>query len=128
MAEKREFRSQILIPDYLKLFHSENRSSVRFYCGEYGRIKRFDASDNKVQLCEFLYGFTRFLSNTLNIFMKGNFLFHQSTVLREFMKSQGQRKFFIPPYPPQLTPIDLLFPKWKSVMKHGMSILDGNTL
>ncbi|KII66058.1 hypothetical protein RF11_10164 [Thelohanellus kitauei] len=50
-----------------------------------------------------------------------NVLFHHSTEVCEVVKTQRHQTSFIPQYPPQLNPIELLFSKRKSVTKLGGS-------
>ncbi|KII65391.1 hypothetical protein RF11_03493 [Thelohanellus kitauei] len=62
-----------------------------------------------------------------NFFMD-NVRFHHSIEVRQALESRGHRILFLPPYSPQLNPIELLFSKWKSIIKSRMVIFDGNTL
>ncbi|KII74695.1 hypothetical protein RF11_11393 [Thelohanellus kitauei] len=86
------------------------------------------ASFNKNEFCQFLRECFQKLSNTPKIFVMDNVRFHHSIEVREVVESQGHRIVFIPPYSPQLNPIELLFSKWKNIIKSGMSIFDGNTM
>ncbi|KII62800.1 hypothetical protein RF11_08976 [Thelohanellus kitauei] len=86
------------------------------------------ASFNKNEFCQFLRECFQKLSNTPKIFVINNVHFHHSIEVREVVESQGHRIFFIPPYSPRLSQIELLFSKWKNIIKSGMSIYDGNTL
>ncbi|KII62697.1 hypothetical protein RF11_12414 [Thelohanellus kitauei] len=68
-----------------------------------------EVSFNKNEFCQFLRECFQKLSNTPKIFVMDNVRFHHSIEVREVVESQGHRIVFLPPYSPQLNPIELLF-------------------
>ncbi|KII64916.1 hypothetical protein RF11_06127 [Thelohanellus kitauei] len=52
--------------------------------------------------------------------------FHHSIEVREVVEPQGYPIVFIPPYSPQMNPIELNFSNARNI-KSGMSLFDGNT-
>ncbi|KII63531.1 hypothetical protein RF11_08062 [Thelohanellus kitauei] len=51
-----------------------------------------------------------------------------TTKVPQAFESRGHRIYFLPTYSPQLNHIELLFSKWKSIIKSRMTVFEGNTL
>jgi transposase len=54
-------------------------------------------------------------------FVLDNVPFHRMTVINELIESHGHRVLFLPPYSPQLNPIEEVFSKWKGIVKDSNS-------
>jgi transposase len=50
-------------------------------------------------------------------FMLDNVQFHRMATIRELILSQNHESLFLPPYSPQLNPIEDVFSKWKGLIK-----------
>lgn len=62
------------------------------------------------------------------IMVMDNVRFHHAAPVRDAVESLGHEIFFLPPYSPQLNPIELLFSKWKSIIKREISVFDTRRL
>lgn len=82
--------------------------------------------------------FITFLSNLLNkirmeqmvhvTIIMDNCSIHKGEAIRELIQSQGHVLFFIPPYSPQLNPIEETFSKWKSLIKDSNANTRGDLI
>lgn len=68
------------------------------------------------------------LDRTPKIFIMDNVRFHHSAEVRETVEALGHRIHFLPAYSPQLNPIELLFSKWKNIIRSNVTIFDTNRL
>ena len=64
---------------------------------------------NTLEFIEFLRQCLNHLSNTSKVSVMDNVRFHHSRDVCNVLESQGHEIFFLPPYSPQLNPIELLF-------------------
>ncbi|KII74595.1 hypothetical protein RF11_04910 [Thelohanellus kitauei] len=117
---RRYGRSQIGERSHIVVANSRGRSinvSAAMNISGFMNCRSIVASFNKNEFCQFLRECFQNLSKTPKIFVMDNVHFHHSIEVREVVESQGPRIVFIPPYSPQLNPIELLFLKWKNIFK-----------
>ncbi|KII70007.1 hypothetical protein RF11_02316 [Thelohanellus kitauei] len=61
-------------------------------------------------------------------FIMDNVRFHHSAEVSAFLQTRGHNIIFLPAYSTQLNPIELLFSKWKAIVKRSITVFDNQRL
>ena len=62
------------------------------------------------------------------IFVLDNVAFHKTTSVQELIISRGHTAVFLPPYSPQLNPIEEVFSKWKNLVRQKNCVNEAELL
>ncbi|KII71215.1 hypothetical protein RF11_09239 [Thelohanellus kitauei] len=90
-----------------------------------GRLVHFRSKVGSYNSNEFIQFLTQTFERTgtgQKHLVMDNVRFHHTENVKNTVESRGHDIIFLPPYSPQLNPIELLFSKWKSIVKADMKI------
>jgi len=78
--------------------------------------------DGPINAARFLARVRQFLARTLkpgDVVIRDNLSSHKSPAVRQAIRSTGARLFFLPPYSPDLNPIEQVFAKLKRLLRRA---------
>lgn len=89
-----------------------------------GRVGAF----NSERFVSFLDSLLQGFGGEKKFLVMDNVRFHHTIAVREKIESHNSEIIFLPPYSPQLNPIELLFSKWKQIIKTGVRLFNTTEL
>ncbi|KII69212.1 hypothetical protein RF11_06594 [Thelohanellus kitauei] len=96
-----------------------------------GGLVHFRSKVGSYNSNEFIQFLTQMFERTgtgQKLLVMDNVRFHHTENVKNTVESRGHDIIFLPPYSPQLNPIELLFSKWKIIAKADMKIFNSQDL
>ena len=73
---------------------------------------------NQITFKDYIKNLMQHIDGGMKIIMD-NCSIHKGSDMKNLIKSEGHNFLFLPPYSPQINPIEELFSKWKGLLKSG---------